>query len=115
GVRATARTRAALPAVAALPFGFAWHFGDVGAANGFDCVVGNPPWVRPHALPPHERLALRARYATVRDAAWRAGAARANAGDGFAGQADLAAPFVERALALVRVEGALALLVPAKL
>jgi len=30
---------------AALPFGFAWHFADAGAAIGFDAVVGNPPFL----------------------------------------------------------------------
>jgi SAM-dependent methyltransferase len=114
-LRTASRARAALADGGALPFGYAWHFADVGAAGGFDVVVGNPPWVRPHALPPAERLALRNHYRAVRDAAWRAGATLAGAGTGFAGQADLAVPFVERALALLRPGGALALLVPAKL
>ena len=83
--------------------------------SGFDAILGNPPWVRPHARPLAERVALRATYASARDAAWRAGATLAGAGTGFAGQVDLAAPFVERALALLRPGGALALLVPAKL
>jgi hypothetical protein len=99
----------------ALPFGFAWHFPDIAARGGFDVLLGNPPWVRPHALGAGERAALRATYETCRDAAWAPGAAAARAGRGFGGQADLAAPFVERALALARPGGVVALLVPAKL
>ncbi len=118
-VRALARRRTALAAghaSATLPFGFAWHFPDAAAAGGFDVVVGNPPWVRPHALPPETRDALRTHYASARDAAWRAGAALARAGYGFAAQADLAAPFTERALALARPDhGVVAFLLPAKL
>ncbi len=114
-IRAATRHRRAIADGAALPFGFGWHFGDAAAASGFDLVVGNPPWVRPHALPAAERDALRATYACARDGAWRAGATLAGAGTGFGSQVDLAAPFVERSLALLRPGGALALLVPAKL
>lgn len=98
----------------ALPFRFAAHFADV-AATGFDIVIGNPPWVRPHNLPLAERARLRAEYKTLRDAAWRAGAARAGAGVGFAAQADLAVAFVERGAELLKPTGVLALLLPAKL
>ncbi|MGZ9247752.1 MAG: Eco57I restriction-modification methylase domain-containing protein, partial [Gemmatirosa sp.] len=114
-IRVSARHRRAIADGAALPFGFGWHFGDAAAASGFDLVVGNPPWVRPHALPVAERSTLRATYAAVRDAAWRTGTTLAGAGTGFGGQVDLAAPFVERSLALLRPGGTLALLVPAKL
>lgn len=118
-VRTLARRRAALAAGdgprAALPFGFAWHFPDAAAVGGFDLVLGNPPWVRPHALTPDTRDALRAHYASVRDAAWRAGAVLARAGQGFASQADLAAPFTERALALAGPDGVVAFLLPTKL
>ncbi len=114
-VRAADRARRALEAGGALPFGFGWHFADAAAAGGFDTIVGNPPWIRPHALPVSERAVLRSSYLCAREAAWRAGAALANAGPGFGSQVDLAAPFVERSLALLRPHGALALLVPAKL
>ena len=114
-VRSTDSARRALAGGGALPFGFGWHFADAAAAGGFDTIVGNPPWIRPHALPAGERVALRASYVCAREAAWRAGAALANAGPGFGSQVDLAAPFVERSLALLRPHGALALLVPAKL
>lgn len=99
----------------ALPFRFASHLADVGAAGGFDLVVGNPPWVRPHQLTIQERLALRRDFRTMRDAPWRAGAARTGASAGFAAQADLSAAFVERSVGLLREGGVAALLVPAKL
>jgi hypothetical protein len=99
----------------ALPFRFASHFADMAATGGFPVVIGNPPWVRPHALPMAERQRLKLEYRTVRDAAWRAGAARAGAATGFAAQADLSAAFIERSVSLLAPGGTLALLVPAKL
>lgn len=99
----------------ALPFSFATHFPEVAAAGGFDLVLGNPPWVRPHAVPLEERVALRARFESWRSAAWAEGAAAAAAGRGFASQADLAALFTERAVQLTRAGGVIALLLPSKL
>lgn len=98
----------------ALPFRFAAHFADL-AAEGFDIVIGNPPWVRPHNLPMAERTRLRAEYQTIREAAWKTGALRAGAGAGFAAQADLAVAFVERGAELLKPSGVLALLLPSKL
>lgn len=98
----------------ALPFRFAAHFADL-AAEGFDIVIGNPPWVRPHNLPMAERTRLRAEYLTIREAAWKTGAERAGAGAGFSAQADLAVAFVERGAELLKPNGVLALLLPAKL
>jgi hypothetical protein len=109
------RALAALRAGGAVPFGFASHFGDVARRGGFDVIVGNPPWVRLHRIPPAERDGLRAHYESMRHAAWRAGAAASGAMTGFGMQADLAALFTERAAALVRPGGVFALLVPAKL
>jgi len=115
--RATAlqRERQRLADGGALPFSFPSHFGHVHARRGFPLIVGNPPWVRLHNIPPAERIALRRRFTVFRDAAWSAGAERARAGAGFAAQVDLAALFVERSLALVAPDGVVALLVPAKL
>jgi len=113
--RGLRRALAALRAGGAVPFGFASHFGDVAQRGGFDVVVGNPPWVRLHRIPPVERAALRGRYESMRNAAWRAGAATSGALTGFGMQADLAALFTERAVSLVRPGGVVALLVPAKL
>jgi hypothetical protein len=109
------RALAALRAGGAVPFGFASHFGDVAQRGGFDVVVGNPPWVRLHRIPPGERDELRGRYESMRNAAWRAGAAASGALSGFGMQADLAALFTERAASLVRPGGVVAMLVPSKL
>jgi len=115
--RATAlrRERQRLADGGALPFSFPSHFGHVHARGGFPLIVGNPPWVRLHNIPPAERAALRRRFVVFRDAAWSAGAERARAGAGFAAQVDLAALFIERSLALAATSGVVALLVPAKL
>ena len=100
---------------AALPFRFAASFSDVASMGGFDLVVGNPPWVRPHSLSPDQRKLLRDEYSTFSSAAWTAGAQRAGAGNGFSAQADLSVAFVERGSRLLREGGTLALLLPAKL
>jgi hypothetical protein len=99
----------------ALPFRFASHFADVQAAGGFDLVIGNPPWVRLHRIPPERRDAFRREFRVYREAAWQAGAVAAGAGAGFAAQVDLAALFAERAMELVRQGGITALLLPMKL
>ncbi len=109
------RRIASLRSGGALPFSFAVQFGDAATRKGFDLVIGNPPWVRLHNIPPDARESLRARYRAFRDASWSAGAAESGAGKGFAAQVDLASLFVERSLALTRPGGVTALLVPAKL
>ncbi|HEY6807769.1 MAG TPA: hypothetical protein VI160_03185, partial [Gemmatimonadales bacterium] len=88
-------------------FSFASHFADVTARGGFDCVVGNPPWVRGERLPARVREALASRYES-----YRAGGAGAG---GYAHPPDLAVAFVDRALGLSAPGGAVGLLVPAKL
>lgn len=98
-----------------LPFSFAAHFADVGAASGFTLVVGNPPWVRPHHVDAATRERLRLSFQVARSAPWSAGAASAGAGKGFSSQVDLAAIFVERSLRLLSSEGSMSLLLPAKL
>jgi hypothetical protein len=99
----------------ALPFRFGAMFADVAAQGGFTLIIGNPPWVRPHALPAREREWLRREFRVMRSAGWREGATRAGAGAGFSAQADLSAAFVERSVQLLAPHGVLALLVPAKL
>lgn len=99
----------------ALPFSFAVHFADAMARAGFDAVIGNPPWVRVHRIPPRERESLRQRYRCFRAGGWESGAARAHAGRGFAAQIDLAALFIERSVRLLRPGAVLALVVPMKL
>ncbi len=99
----------------ALPFSFGVHFADVAARGGFDLVVGNPPWVRLHRIDAAARAAFRRDFVVARTAAWESGAVQAGAAKGFAGQVDVAALFVERALRLLAPGGTLALLVPTKL
>ena len=114
-VRELRARRRGLTGGGALPFTFASHFADVALSGGFDVLVGNPPWVRTHAIPAALRATLRHDFEVCRLAAWRQGAANAAASSGFAAQVDLAAPFVERSLGLLRPAGTLALLVPSKL
>jgi hypothetical protein len=99
----------------ALPFRFAAHFADVAADGGFALIVGNPPWVRPHALPQADRMRLRSEFRSMRHAGWKTGSARAGAGTGFAAQADVATAFIERSTQLLAPTGVVALLVPAKI
>jgi hypothetical protein len=99
----------------ALPFAWSVHAADVLDAGGFDCLVGNPPWVRIHNIPQSSRSALRARFSVFSQGTWTRGMEVARAGRGFAAQVDLAALFVERGLGLTRPGGALAFLLPAKL
>ena len=99
----------------ALPFSFGAHFADVAARAGFSLVIGNPPWVRLHRIPSERRAAFRRDFTVARLAAWDAGAGVAGATRGFAGQVDLAALFIERAIRLTAPAGTIALLVPAKL
>ena len=114
--RAGRADRQRLLSGAALPFSFSVHFADVAQAGGFDVVLGNPPWVRPHRLPPAARAALRTRFRVCRPAA-AAAPADSDRGQarGFGSQVDLAAPFVERSLELLQPSGVLALLLPTKL
>jgi hypothetical protein len=96
----------------ALPFSFDVH---CGGNAGFDVVLGNPPWVRVHEIPPYVRERLRARYSVLRGSGWQVGARASGAGGGFGSQPEMSAAFVERALELAAPDGTVALLLPAKL
>ncbi len=117
-LRARRRT---LAAGGALPFSWSTRFADVAAAGGFDLVVGNPPWVRLHRVPPAARVELRARFSVFARSSWARGAHASRAGTGFAAQIDVASLFIERSVRLAREGGAdhsggvVALLVPSKL
>ncbi|HEX6058703.1 MAG TPA: DNA methyltransferase [Gemmatimonadaceae bacterium] len=113
--RALRRRERALRDSSALPFSWHTHFADVVDDGGFDAVVGNPPWVRLHRIPPAARAALRRAFTVFRGAAWREGSDDARGGAAFGAQADLAAMFVERALALSRPGAVVAYLLPMKL
>lgn len=99
----------------ALPFAWITHFPDVARRGGFTAILGNPPWVRLHRIPPASRIELRRRFSSYRNAPWTRGALAARATLGFAAQVDLAALFAERALSLLQPGGTLALLLPTKL
>jgi hypothetical protein len=114
-VRALKRKRGLLARGEAPSFSYTTHFADVADAGGFDAVAGNPPWVRVHHMPAEDRARYRDQFRTYRASAWVEGARGASAGRGFAGQADLAALFLERALDLLAPNGTLGLLLPAKL
>ena len=113
--RAAAARQRRLKSGAALPFSFSVHFADVAGKGGFDVIVGNPPWVRIHNIGAAARIALHRDFTSFSRSAWRAGAELAGSGHAFASQIDLSALFVERSTFLLRENGALALLLPAKL
>jgi len=115
GERTAAERRRRLEAGAALPFAFNVHFADVASAGGFDVVIGNPPWVRIHNISAPARRSLRRDFTILQNCAWTEGVALSGSGRAFASQIDLAALFVERSTSLLRDQGALALLLPAKL
>jgi hypothetical protein len=97
-------------------FSFPVHFAEGDEAQvGFNVLVGNPPWVRAHRWAGPSRHRLRERYRVLREAGWRVGSALAGAGRGFGAQLDLSAIFLERSLELLAADGALGMLLPAKL
>jgi hypothetical protein len=97
-------------------FSFPIHFPNPdGPDADFHILLGNPPWVRPHHWSGLSRSRLKERFASLRDAGWRAGSRLAGAGRGFAAQLDLSALFLERSLELLTEDGALGFLLPAKL
>ena len=88
-------------------FDFRSHFSDAATNGGFDVVIGNPPWVRSHHLDAATREQLRTRFAKV--------TRHASGNSAFGVQTDIAIPFTQRGLELVRPGGILAFLLPAKL
>ncbi|MEA2463085.1 MAG: hypothetical protein QOJ98_832, partial [Acidobacteriota bacterium] len=86
-------------------FSFDVHFAPVLASGGFDVVLGNPPWVRSSRIEPRWRRMLADRYTLFR--AERDGTAFH--------QPDLSVAFFERALALAKRDGVVALLMPSKI
>jgi hypothetical protein len=88
-------------------FQYEAHFADVfSRQNGFDLVVGNPPWVRAEKLPMAVREQLSGRYYW-----WRG----SSDGAGYRHQPDLAVAFLERAHELAAPGGVVGFLVPAKI
>jgi len=118
-LRATMRTlrrkRIAIKRGATPAFAYPVHFADVAESGGFDAVIGNPPWVRVHNMHADDRARYREQFSVFRRGAWSEGARGASAGQGFAGQTDLAALFVERSVDLLAPGGTIGLLLPSKL
>lgn len=109
------RARAAIARGGALPFSWSVYFPDIAAAGGFGAVIGNPPWVRLHEIPPDSRATLRARFEVARAAPWSLSETAPGHSTGFGTQMDLAAVFLERACDLAQPGGTLGLLLPSKL
>ena len=98
-----ARLESELRERSALPFfSFPIHFGDT-AADGFDVIVSNPPWVRAHKWPEALGKAVRQRFEVCSGAENWSGT-----------QVDLSLLFLERSVRLLKPQGVLALLLPAK-
>ncbi len=87
-------------------FSYDIHFAPVLARGGFDVVVGNPPWVRNGRIDAHVKRMLADRYSLFHGERHERAAFH---------QPDLSLAFFERAQALTREGGVLALLLPAKL
>jgi len=75
---------------------FDWRaeFADVFKAGGFDVVIGNPPYVRPHNIPEETKRFLWEAYET------------------FVAKSDLYSCFMERALWLTKIGGLQSFIVP---
>ncbi|MFH1920568.1 MAG: N-6 DNA methylase [Planctomycetota bacterium] len=76
------------------PMNFEDAFPEVMQHGGFDAIVGNPPYVRPHNLTPQMKKLLWARYKT------------------FIAKSDLYSCFMERGLSLTRNDGLFGFIVP---
>ena len=105
GLRELRRAQRGLAQHGEVPwFHYQSHFADVFARGGFDLVIGNPPWLRSELLAPSMRRRLAERYR------WWRGRSRS-----YGNSPDLAVAFLERAFELVRPDGTVAMLVPAKI
>jgi hypothetical protein len=97
----------------ALPFfSFGVHFPEA-AQRGFDLVLSNPPWVRAHRWPASLGRVVRERYEVCRAAGWKPAGQNGKRLPGA--QVDLSLLFLERSLRLLAINGALAMLLPAKM
>jgi type I restriction-modification system DNA methylase subunit len=76
------------------PMNFEDAFPDIMKRGGFDAIVGNPPYVRPHNLTSTMKQLLWARYRT------------------FVAKSDLYSCFMERGLGLTRYGGLFSFIVP---
>jgi SAM-dependent methyltransferase len=68
-------------------------FPDAMKAGGFDCIIGNPPYVRPHNMPPGSKRYFWEKYTT------------------FVAKSDIYCVFLERGATLLRESGRLGFIV----
>ncbi len=92
-------------------FSYTTAFPDV---EGFDVIVTNPPWVRANRLNAETRAVLQRSYECTSSTLW-AGAPKRGIKAPFGAQVDLANVFLERSIQLLKHDGRLAALVPAKM
>ncbi len=90
------------------------QFSGVIREGGFHLIVGNPPWVRIHDVPPTTRQQLRRGFESLRNCAWTAGGLLAST-KGFGSQPDLCVCFVEQSVRWLRRGGVVSMLVPSKI
>jgi type I restriction-modification system DNA methylase subunit len=76
------------------PFDWKQAFPEIMAAGGFDTIIGNPPYVRPHNIPAEVKDLLWAVYST------------------FVAKSDLYSCFMERGLTLAKPTGLFSFIVP---
>jgi hypothetical protein len=74
---------------------FDWQqgFPEAMKAGGFDCIIGNPPYVRPHNIPPGAKRYFWEKYKT------------------FVAKSDIYCVFLERGATLLRLSGCLGFIV----
>jgi hypothetical protein len=75
------------------PFDWKQGLPDAMKAGGFDCIIGNPPYVRPHNIPPGTKRYFWEKYKT------------------FVAKSDIYCVFVERGATLLRQSGRLGFIV----
>ncbi|MGD8278162.1 MAG: N-6 DNA methylase, partial [Gemmatimonadota bacterium] len=92
-------------------FSFAVHFPEAALA-GYDVILMNPPWVRPHRWPAALGGLVRRRYTVCRESGWAS--PELSGRSASAGQVDLAMLFLERAVGLLAHGGSIGALLPAK-
>jgi hypothetical protein len=93
-------------------FSFRVHFAEAG--QGFDLIVGNPPWIRSHRWPAAVRDVVRSKYRVCRNSGWPRAAQLTGFPAAAGSQVDLSLLFLEQSCRLLHERGTLALLMPAK-
>lgn len=98
----------------ALEFDYDLRFASVCAEGGFDIIITNPPWVRSERIDKETRHVLKGRYEACGNTLWNHARERGIRAP-YGTQVDLANLFLERSLELLKPEGRITALIPAKL